>query len=129
MLISESLLQPIVEHLQVSDIQATIPFIWSSKECRMKIKSALKLKLYKFRVIAASTYTTLVICQILWTWKKSTKFVQLHSIFCLSGLLLFLSTHFAYSLHNDEIISFFNGMLKFERERNRKNRIKFDFLT
>ncbi len=120
MLIAEDLISSLVENMKLADVYGSLPFQWNNEQKYFELKSKSRLLIYKFRLYLSYIFVFLVFLQLEYVWKQINPFIKLHSIFTYSALLVNAYTHHTFCSQADLIVSYLNGMLDFEYNRNGK---------
>ncbi len=114
MLTSDNILESLINHMKVADIFGCLRFRWNGKYSCFEMKSKLKQQIQTVRFFISALYASLVFLQVVWTWKDTSVYVKLHSVFHICALLVFSYTHHVFRLKSELIVSYLNGTLMFE---------------
>ncbi len=116
----------------------TLPFRWNSKTSggHLQIKSNYKLAFYQKMLIVSVVCTSLVFCQVAYSWKKSTMFVNSFSLEYISAFVMCFPSFYVNTCYPNQMTNLFTSLLKFEQGLNMKidqnvnlNRRKLRFWT
>lgn len=106
----------IAKNIAAGDWCGSLGWNWDTEKAILIPKSTRKQNLYKFRVLLATIYFSMVLIQVISSWKEAPLMTITHSVMFMSTAVLVVAFHVDNSINNKSVLAIFANFSKFEHQ-------------